>query len=103
MGPHTRDVSAITPRGHRGWHTVAELDERGLGRVGATTVGICGATLVMALASTFGLASAVRAAGGRERASWLVRVVPTVTSTLAVGLVPWLGAHGLIGVRTWAW
>lgn len=74
-----------------------------LGRVDATTVGICGATLVMALASTFGLASAVRAAVGRERASWLVRVVPTVTSTLAVGLVLWLGAHGLIGVRTWAW
>jgi len=74
-----------------------------LGRVDATTVGLCIATLVLALSATFGFASAVRAAVGRERSSWLVRLWPTVTSTLAVGLVLWLGAHGIIGLRTWAW
>lgn len=74
-----------------------------LGRVDITTVGICIATLLLALASTFGFAAAVRAAVARERASWFVRVLPTVTSTLAVGLTLWLGAHGIIGLRTWAW
>jgi hypothetical protein len=74
-----------------------------LGRVDVTTVGICLATLVLAMASAFGLASAVRAAVARSRASWVVRLVPTLTSTLAVGLVLWLGAHGIIGLRTWAW
>ncbi|MCX4245252.1 serine hydrolase domain-containing protein [Paraliomyxa miuraensis] len=74
-----------------------------LGRVDVTTVGLCVATLVLALASTFGLASAVRAAVARDRISWVVRILPTLTSTLAVGLTLWLGAHGIIGLRTWAW
>lgn len=74
-----------------------------LGRVDATTVGLCAATIVLALASTFGFASAVRAAVARDRASWLWRAIPTLTSTLAVGLTLWLGAHGIIGLRTWAW
>jgi CubicO group peptidase (beta-lactamase class C family) len=83
---------------------VAEASARdALGRVDVTTVGVCIATLVLALASAFGFAAAMRAAVARERASWVVRVVPTLTSTLAVGLTLWLGAHGIIGLRTWAW
>lgn len=74
-----------------------------LGRVDVTTVGICVATLSFALASAFGLASAVRAAVARPRAPWVVRALPTITSTLAMGLTLWLGAHGIIGLRTWAW
>jgi hypothetical protein len=74
-----------------------------IGRVDVTTVGICVATLVLALASAFGFASAVRAAVARPRAPWVVRAWPTITSTLAMGLTLWLGAHGIIGLRTWAW
>lgn len=74
-----------------------------LGRVDTTTVGLCVATIVLASASAFGFASAVRAAVARDRVSWIVRLLPSLTSTLAVGLTLWLGAHGIIGLRTWAW
>ncbi|MCB9715341.1 MAG: beta-lactamase family protein [Myxococcales bacterium] len=74
-----------------------------LGRVDPTTVGLCAATIVFALGSAFGFAAAVRAAVARDRPSWIARLVPTLTSTLALGLTLWLGAHGIIGLRTWAW
>lgn len=75
----------------------------GLGRVEPVTVALCAATLGFALASALGFAAAVRAAVARNRASWWVRLWPTLTSTLSVVLTLWLGAHGLIGLRTWAW
>ena len=79
------------------------MDREVIGRVDPTTVGLCLATLLLALASAFGFASAIRAAVARERAPFLVRLVPTLTSTLAMALTLWLGAHGIIGLRTWAW
>ncbi|MEX1364088.1 MAG: hypothetical protein AB1Z98_13250, partial [Nannocystaceae bacterium] len=83
---------------------LAEASARdALGRVDVTTVGLCAATLGFAASSTFGMAAAVRAAVARDRASWWARITPTLTSTMAVGLTLWLGAHGIIGLRTWAW
>ena len=74
-----------------------------LGMVTPLTVGLCALTLTFALAAAFGFASAVRAAMGRERVSWIWRLWPTLTCTGAVALTLWLGAHGIIGLRTWAW
>ena len=74
-----------------------------LGEVDPTTVGLCVATIVFALASAFGLVAAVRATLARDRIAWWVRAIPSLTITLAVGLTLWLGAHGIIGLRTWAW
>lgn len=85
------------------WLFMEAVARSSLGRVDEITLGLCAATLVLALASALGLASAVRAAVARTRGSWIVRLLPTLTSTLAVGLTLWLGAHGIIGLRTWAW
>ncbi len=74
-----------------------------LGTLNPVTAGLCALTLTFALASAFGLASAVRAAMGRERVGWIWRLWPTLTSTGAVVMTLWLGAHGIIGLRTWAW
>jgi len=74
-----------------------------LGRVDPATVGLCAATVVFAMASALGLAAAVRATVGRDRTAWPWRVWPALTSTAAMGLTAWLGAHGIIGLRTWVW
>ena len=71
-----------------------------LGRVDWTTVVLFASTLLFALASAAGLATALRA---RRTISLWVRLVPTLTATAAFGLTLWLGAHGIIGLRTWAW
>jgi len=71
-----------------------------LGRVDWTTLALFAATLLFALASAAGLAAALRA---RTTLSLWVRLVPTLTSVAAFGLTLWLGAHGIIGLRTWAW
>lgn len=71
-----------------------------LGRVDWTTVALFASTLLFALASAAGLAAALRA---RRTISLWVRLVPTLTATAAFGLTLWLGAHGIIGLRTWAW
>ncbi len=83
---------------------LAEASARdALGQMEPTTVALCLVTVMLALASTFGFAAAVRQAVSDDRDSWWVRVIPSLTSTLAVGLTLWFGAHGIIGLRTWAW
>lgn len=74
-----------------------------LGVVHPFTLGVCVATVAFALAASRGLAVALRAAVAPDRPHVLVRLVPTAISVLAFGGTLWLGAHGIIGLRTWAW
>jgi succinate dehydrogenase/fumarate reductase cytochrome b subunit len=74
-----------------------------LGDVSTSTVGVCVATLAFAFFSARAFVASLAAAVAPDRASWLVRLVPSVTALLAFGLTLWLGAHGIIGLRTWAW
>jgi CubicO group peptidase (beta-lactamase class C family) len=74
-----------------------------LGDVSTSTVGVCVATLAFAFFSARAFVASLAAAVAPDSASWLVRLVPSVTALLAFGLTLWLGAHGIIGLRTWAW
>jgi hypothetical protein len=38
-----------------------------------------------------------------DRPSLASRLVPTAAALAALALAVWLGAHGIIGLRTWAW
>ena len=71
-----------------------------LGRIDATTIALFATTLLFALSSAAGLAAALRA---RHAMPLWVRLVPTLAAVAAFGLTLWLGAHGIIGLRTWAW
>ncbi len=73
-----------------------------LGIVDPATVALFVATLVFALSSVAGLWAALRAGAVGRTAMWS-RVVPSLASTAAVGMTVWLGAHGIIGLRLWAW
>lgn len=74
-----------------------------LGVVHPWTIAICASTLVFALASGAGLAAAVRCSVGDVRPSLWLRIVPSISACACFGLTLWLLAHGIIGLRTWAW
>jgi len=38
-----------------------------------------------------------------DRPSVWLRALPTISACACFGLTIWLGAHGIIGLRTWAW
>ena len=81
----------------------AALARDELGDVTLSTVGLCVATVLFAFFSARAFVASLAAALAREGGKWAYRLVPTVTATLAFGLTLWLGAHGIIGLRTWAW
>jgi CubicO group peptidase (beta-lactamase class C family) len=74
-----------------------------LGEVTPITIAICATTILFATASIAGLAAAIRWSLRPDRPSLGWRVVPTLAAVAAVGLTLWLGANGIIGLRTWAW
>jgi hypothetical protein len=74
-----------------------------LGVVHPLTIAICATTVVFALASAAGLAAALRWSVRPDRPALLARLVPSLAALSAFALTLWLGAHGIIGLRTWAW
>jgi hypothetical protein len=74
-----------------------------LGVAHPLTIAICATTIVFALASGAGVASAVRWSFRPGRPSLPARLVPMLAAVAALVLTAWAGAHGVIGLRTWAW
>ena len=74
-----------------------------LGEVHPYTIAICATTIVFAIAACVGVRAAVRWSVRPDRPGLLGRIVPSVTSIAAFVLTAWLGANGIIGLRTWAW
>jgi hypothetical protein len=83
---------------------VNEAAQRGvLGTVHPLTIGIWATTLVFAASALAGVLAAVRWSMRSDRPSRLSRLVPTAAAVAALAFAVWLGAHGIIGLRTWAW
>lgn len=74
-----------------------------LGEVHGLTITICATTIVFALASGASFAAMVRWSARKDRPPLWYRLVPSLAACAAFGLTMWLGAHGIIGLRTWAW
>jgi CubicO group peptidase (beta-lactamase class C family) len=74
-----------------------------LGIVHPLTIAICATTVLFALASGAGLVAALRWSVRADRPGLAQRLVPTLTAVTAFAMTVWLGAHGIIGLRTWAW
>jgi len=75
----------------------------GLATLHPWTIAICVATLFFALASGAAIAVAVRWNMRPDRPRLRYRLLPSLAATAAFGMTLWLGAHGIIGLRTWAW
>jgi hypothetical protein len=71
--------------------------------VNPVTIAICATTLLFALASGASMVAAVRFSMRSDRPPLRKRLLPTLAATAAFGMTLWTGAHGLIGLRTWAW
>ncbi|HUJ61933.1 MAG TPA: serine hydrolase domain-containing protein [Kofleriaceae bacterium] len=67
------------------------------------TIALCAATIVFGVAAVAGALSALRWSLRRDRPGWASRMVPSLAALAALGLALWFGAHGWIGLRTWAW
>jgi hypothetical protein len=66
------------------------------------SVAFCVSTLVVPACSALGLVSVVRAWVRGEVPRW-ARLVPTTAALACFGVSLWLTAHGIVGLRLWAW
>jgi CubicO group peptidase (beta-lactamase class C family) len=74
-----------------------------LGVVHPWTIAVCVATVAFALASGASMVAALRWTMRADRPRLRLRLLPSLAATAAFGLALWVGAHGIIGLRTWAW
>lgn len=74
-----------------------------IGDVNVLTVGFCAITIAFAVASTAALAATIHCAWRPDRPSLDVLAFPAACAVGGFGFALWLGAHGWIGLRTWAW
>lgn len=74
-----------------------------LGVMHPLTLAIFAATILFAVAAAAGAVSSVRWSIRIPRPPLWLRLVPALAAVAASGLAVWLGAHGIIGLRTWAW
>ena len=74
-----------------------------IGVVHPLTVAICALTLAFAVASVATLGSAIRWSARPDRPTLLALVTPMICGLAFTAMAVWLGAHGLVGLRTWAW
>lgn len=74
-----------------------------LGVVHPLTLAIFAVTILFAVAAAAGVVSSVRWSMRIPRPPWWQRLVPALAAVAGFGLAVWLGAHGIIGLRTWAW
>jgi CubicO group peptidase (beta-lactamase class C family) len=82
---------------------VAGMQRGVLGTVHAISIALWATTLVFAIAAAAGAIAAVRWSRRPDRPSLASRLVPTAMAFAALALAVWFGAHGMIGLRTWAW
>lgn len=66
------------------------------------SIGLCLCTLAFAAASAGALAEAIRAAVAGKQ-PLLRRLFPSAAAVACFGMTLYLIAHGIIGLRTWAW
>jgi hypothetical protein len=85
------------------WLLVQAGQRNVLGTVHPLTIGIWATTLVFAISAVAGAVAAVRWSLRPDRPSLVSRLVPTAVAFAALGFALWLGANGIIGLRTWAW
>jgi len=85
------------------WLLFAAVERADLGAIGPWTIAICATTMVFAVAGAGGLIAVGRWSVRADRPSAWSRIVPTAMAIAAAGLAWWLCAHGIIGLRTWAW
>lgn len=74
-----------------------------IGQVHPLTVGLCALTILFAVASTATAVQTLRWLPRPDRPPLVSLVIPTVFGVAFFSLTVWLGAHGWIGLRTWAW
>ncbi len=74
-----------------------------IGEVHPLTVGLCAVTIGFAIASLGTLVASVRALVRPDRPSVMAMLLPLAFGIAFSGFALWLGANGLIGLRTWAW
>jgi CubicO group peptidase (beta-lactamase class C family) len=78
--------------------------ERGvLGEVHPLTIALCATTIVFAVASIAAVVATMRASFREHRLPLTIRVPIMAETIAAFALTVWFGAHGFIGLRTWAW
>jgi hypothetical protein len=85
------------------WLFTEAIQRDVLGSLHPLTIGIWAMTLVFATSALAGVIAAVRWSIRRDRPPLASRLVPTVAALAALALAAWLGAHGILGLRTWAW
>ena len=74
-----------------------------LGEVHPLTIALCATTIVFAVASIAAVVAIVRASFREHRLPLAIRVPIMVETIAACAMTVWFGAHGFIGLRTWAW
>jgi hypothetical protein len=85
------------------WLFIEAMERDALGVIHPLTIAIWATTLVFAISALAGARAAVRWSIRPDRPSLASRLVPTAAALAALALAVWLGAHGIIGLRTWAW
>ncbi|HUS31244.1 MAG TPA: serine hydrolase domain-containing protein, partial [Kofleriaceae bacterium] len=74
-----------------------------IGVVHPLTVGLCAATIVLAVASAATLVCAVRWLRRPDRPPLIAMILPLLFGLAFSGFSLWLAIHGVIGIRTWSW
>jgi hypothetical protein len=74
-----------------------------VGTVHPLTVAVCALTIGFAVATVASLVCVTRWAFRPDRPHLLALVFPAMCGLAFTGLTVWLGLHGMIGFRTWAW
>ncbi|HSD86191.1 MAG TPA: serine hydrolase [Kofleriaceae bacterium] len=74
-----------------------------IGTVHPLTVGLCGVTIVLAVASVATLVCAVRWLRRADRPPVVALILPLTFGVAFTAFSLWLGLNGVIGLRTWAW
>lgn len=74
-----------------------------IGTANPLTIGLCAATIVFAFASAATLVSSIRWLRRDDRPRLLAMVIPLACGVAFTAFALWLGANGVIGIRTWAW
>jgi CubicO group peptidase (beta-lactamase class C family) len=74
-----------------------------IGTANPVTIGLCAATIGYAIASAATLVSSIRWLRRDDRPRLLAMLVPLTCGLAFTAFAIFLGANGIIGLRTWAW
>lgn len=74
-----------------------------IGEVHPLTVALCGLTILFAVSSTATVVQVLRWSVRPDRPHLVSLVFPMLFGVVFFALTLWSGAHGWVGLRTWAW